>query len=321
MCGILGCSELNPLTRRIIPHLAWMMEDRGKDSWGATDGVNVVKELGPVTATFGEHLDEILGWDRCILHTRAASHGVASIPNAHPFEFIKRGDHGEAVRRIIGIHNGVVTNCDELDRKYTTFPVDSQHIFHHIAQGTPCDDIYGWGALAWYDYRKKNSDGALRLLRFNSENLHVVRLTTGELLFASTKESLDRACSMAGAKIEGWFTILEEHVFTVVPGAPGQRTELLKSEKRFPFGLRGNTPARYMTGTYGFSSNNTTVNVADAIKNVGASMRNANACVIIGCGEKVGGSRRNYLLCPKHFGQVKEATDKMLAAEEAYVPA
>jgi asparagine synthetase B (glutamine-hydrolysing) len=200
MCGIFGTSNLTPTTRAMMPFLAWAMEDRGKDSWGATDGREVVKKLGAITDSW-----ELPEWERGIFHTRARSVGAATVENAHPFEF-----ESEAVGRVIGIHNGSIGNHDELNRKLgRNFAVDSMHIFAHIAEGRGTEELEGWGACAWYQ------DGLLRLWRFHMDALHVARLETEELVFASTGAAIHKAARMVGAKVLHEYKLDEMMRYTV----------------------------------------------------------------------------------------------------------
>src|ERR1700734_3632924 len=172
MCGICGTSNLTDTTRRMMPYLLWSIEDRGRDSWGATDGTDCVKVLGPVTSSFERHADHVLGWDRAIFHTRAASTGEVTVENQHPFRFVRGGTidpEGNIIdtpedpwlKTVVGIHNGIVSNHLELKNKYSrhNFDVDSMHIFRHIVDGRPMSEIYGWGNLAWYDYTPEDRGG------------------------------------------------------------------------------------------------------------------------------------------------------------------
>src|ERR1700677_4177785 len=118
----------------MLPLLALEMEFRGRDSWGATDGRSVTRCLGRITdGWYNEFIDPAGwgGWDRAIFHTRGASTGVVTIPNSHPYTFTHTLPDG-AVRRVVGIHNGIISNHEALNNKYSrTHEVDSMHIYQH----------------------------------------------------------------------------------------------------------------------------------------------------------------------------------------------
>jgi predicted glutamine amidotransferase len=321
MCGIWGYSKLTDITWRMSPILALAMEERGKDSWSATNGVDTYKQLGPISDTFGQFWPspEFAAWPRAIFHTRAASRGAVTIPNQHPFDYTHDDETGVFIRRVIGIHNGCINPHDELNKKYDrTCEVDSMHIFKHIAEGRDVGEIGGWGAIAWYEYTPDDPDGTLFLTRFNMTSLSVIQLETGEVVFASTGTSLVRAANIAGAKIKATYQIDDDKVFSVERDNEGNDYLLHVSERTLKFGVRANTTT---TIYYGHGGNTITTysethsggfrgaaeewarafhNTAENIYNVGEDKRKTHKCAGVSCSANVP-SRKHSVLCTKCF--------------------
>ena len=194
MCGIFGFTNLNQKNRNLAWLLAYSMENRGADSWGASDGNEVIKYSGPISANF--HLPK--HWKQAIVHTRSASIGLqdgkAFAENAHPFIFDGR------VKKVIGVHNGYVANWQQLNQQYQPFPVDSMHIFHHMAEGLPLAELEGRGTIAWFEPR----DGRMQihLARWNYGDLEVaLEDNDGGLVFCSTEEPILRGARLCRIKI------------------------------------------------------------------------------------------------------------------------
>ena len=138
--------------------------------------------LGPISKTFATR--SVLP-SNFALHTRYATTGKVKESNSHPF----------AVRRtdlVIGMHNGIISNHAYLNRQYQrNCRVDSQHIFEHIADGLPLDDLEGYGTIVY----KSGKDWYIGT--FNGGELAVSRTHAG-LFFASTHKALDSALLAAG---------------------------------------------------------------------------------------------------------------------------
>jgi glutamine---fructose-6-phosphate transaminase (isomerizing) len=106
MCGIVGAIA----SRNVVPILTEglkRLEYRGYDSAGIAvlnGGIRRVRRVGRVAEMEGaaraEHLDGIVG----IAHTRWATHGGVTEPNAHPHV---------SMNEIAVVHNGIIENHEE----------------------------------------------------------------------------------------------------------------------------------------------------------------------------------------------------------------
>jgi hypothetical protein len=195
MCGIGGYQCFDKYDDRLsvaIPIIALLMEQRGRVSWGWTDGEgDIVKSMGEISKGFNP---SFFGYKQAALHTRQPTTGNRVKENSHPFK----------IGNLIGMHNGVVHNHDELQKKYERkCEVDSEHIFHHIDEGKDLSDIRAYGAIVFY------KDGVLHLGRFNGGSLTLVRTSIG-WLFASTREALDVALQFSGLRDGAIFYKLKE---------------------------------------------------------------------------------------------------------------
>ncbi|GEO63324.1 glutamine--fructose-6-phosphate transaminase (isomerizing) [Companilactobacillus nantensis] len=113
MCGIVGVIGNNKTTDILLNGLE-KLEYRGYDSAGIY--VNnqkgkdfLVKEVGKISKLENAVTDDVQGLVG-IGHTRWATHGTPTVENAHP--------HFSADNRFYLVHNGVLTNFEELKTKY-----------------------------------------------------------------------------------------------------------------------------------------------------------------------------------------------------------
>lgn len=218
MCGIFGFSHSTPETRRMSLPLAVMMESRGRDSWGVTDGDYIYKAPFAITEDFVEFE---LGTDGygVVYHTRGASVGIVSERNAHPFEAFSL----DKTKRVVGVHNGHLQNWQALKQRYqrTDLEVDSEHIFRHLAEGKPVEEIGGWGAVVWYEMEAGHfAERKLYLSKFGGmDNLHVMRLNvpTKPIVFCSTGADIRRAAVLAGVEIEKTYAIHQDIRYLIEP--------------------------------------------------------------------------------------------------------
>lgn len=333
MCGIAGFGTMTDVTRAMVPHLLWEIDNRGRDSWAASNGSETVKELGSILDTFPLHSDEVLAWDRAIFHTRGASTGDVTLENQHPFVFAKgEGENWE--RTVVGIHNGIVANHKELCEKYDRkFEVDSMHIYAHLAAGLPTSEIHGWGNLAWYEYSPKYPTGVLYLLRFNNDMLHIGFLESGEAVFCSTLDPIIRAARFAGSKVRMMVKTEGDHLYRIESlrneAGVWTRDAIMDTKTKLPFGYRHYYPPNQNSfedwrGTgcavrngnrysdpYS-QSHHRDKHASANIHTVQREARASNLCGALNCDEPVDTTRKQRLLCEKHFSQAFLSTVKTI---------
>ena len=194
MCGIAGYS-LSPESpaRRTLAAQALLagIAERGADAVGyaarsAEGPIEVTKLRGGASAL----LDEIAvpaTTEQALVHVRDYTKGHPGIEaNNHPIR------HGA----VVGIHNGIIENDDELflryrlDRAERDMTVDSEAIFAlmEVRRHAPraLAELRGAMAAAWLDEREP---ATLFLARGVARPLWIGR-TRSELFFASTRRAL-----------------------------------------------------------------------------------------------------------------------------------
>jgi glucosamine 6-phosphate synthetase-like amidotransferase/phosphosugar isomerase protein len=194
MCGIAGYSlASDSRVERTLAAQALLtgIAERGADAvgyaYGDGDGhVSVTKLRGGARALLDE-IDLPETATQALLHTRDFTKGRPEIDaNNHPIR------HGA----VVGVHNGVISNDDELlarhglDRWLPEMTVDSEVIFAlmHERRNHPrvLRQLHGTMAAAWLDER---APGTLYLARGVSRPLWIGRTRT-ETFFASTRRAL-----------------------------------------------------------------------------------------------------------------------------------
>lgn len=184
MCGIAGYQviEGQAFDERLkiaLPVMTMFMRERGKHSWGWTNGTDIVKNVGDVAETFSS---EVQGHSTSLLHTRHATTGDKTAENSHPFK----------IGGILGVHNGMIYNHATIANKYDyAHEVDSEVIFHHLNAGRDMSELNGYGAVVFFE------NGKIHLSRFNNGSLILARMRWG-WVWASTAEAVNTAFRMAG---------------------------------------------------------------------------------------------------------------------------
>jgi glucosamine--fructose-6-phosphate aminotransferase (isomerizing) len=212
MCGIgaFQIVEQEVNARRLAQALLKGLTIRGRDASGIAWHDNNIQEtyiqkLNVAGTSFANMLDDEIG-DTAIIHTRYATQGdPKDMANNHPID----------VSGLIGVHNGHISNDDELFRdvhRVSTYrrkaEVDSEAAFAYIQHFTKQDkdlyqrlrDIKGGAALIWLNTRGPRK--LLHATRLNSSPLFFGHTEKGTVVLASTKNILLDSAKEVGLKFE-----------------------------------------------------------------------------------------------------------------------
>jgi glucosamine 6-phosphate synthetase-like amidotransferase/phosphosugar isomerase protein len=210
MCGIAGysLSSRSALDRTLAAQsLLAGIAERGADAVGYAHRVPgaaypvVVKQRTPASELL-ERIDVPQAATELLVHVRDYTKGHPSIPaNNHPVR------HGP----VVGIHNGIILNDDELLAPFTCarseprMTVDSEAIFalaaHSRNDARALEDLRGAMATAWLDEREP---GVVFVARGSGRPLWIGAGRDG-VFFASTKlalEVVERYCGIRLRKKE-----------------------------------------------------------------------------------------------------------------------
>lgn len=203
MCGIAGFM-VSPAdrgrldTRAMTASLAYDMMSRGKDATGVATvdfkGRWKVRKKDVAADVFLAGKQGIgTNCQSALIHTRAATQGRPENPlNNHPIV------HGS----IVGIHNGIVYNDDDLFKHFgweRNAQVDSEAIFaaiNHLELDEALKNIDAGWAVAWFD--ADNDPRKLWLARGFSSPLYYALTVSGSIVFASTEKAVEEAFEWGG---------------------------------------------------------------------------------------------------------------------------
>lgn len=211
MCSIFGLTKSEghitehqlELIRRGFSSIASQACSRGKDSTGVSiisaSGRRMYKTLLPSNEAVStdEWQNNVLDYITkdtisVIGHTRAATTGDITTRNAHPFRY----------GHIIGAHNGIISNWDELDGYKKKMEVDSEIIFSRLSRLSYKDaleELYGYYAVSFVDHRS-------RMLHLAKESQAPLRLSYWKnaktLFWGSTDQILKEGLQKEGITID-----------------------------------------------------------------------------------------------------------------------
>src|SRR3954468_11320220 len=236
MCGIAGFNlrSRSGLERTLAAQaLLAAIAERGADAVGyayrrpGDTYATVVKQRTPASQLL-DRVSVPQEVDQLLVHVRDYTKGHPSIPaNNHPVR------HGP----VVGIHNGIITNDDEIldcfecSRAEPKMSVDSEAILalaaHSHADAHAFEDLQGAMATAWFDERAPD---VLYLARGAHRPLWIGR-GRREFVFASTKHALEVFERYAGVKLRK--DEVREGTFAAVKDGDVVRKERFRPDHEF----------------------------------------------------------------------------------------
>lgn len=182
MCGIAGyycIEEFDPRLNMALLVLGTHMERRGNQGWGFTNGERIWKTMGALTDSIDP---SVYDNKTALLHTRWATFGDKVQKNNHPFD----------IGGLLGVHNGQIYNHREMANKYGfEYEVDSEILFHFLANGMDTGELTGYGATVFFD------DVGIKIGRWNSGDMELAKTDWG-WIWASTKTAVESALRISG---------------------------------------------------------------------------------------------------------------------------
>lgn len=254
MCGIAGFSlseydqdtlDAHDLARRLLLQI----EHRGPHATGVgftdAEGTWFHKSPGPAHR-YVRDMPLSPNASTAILHTRWATGGHRARPG------VNRNNHPFALPGVVGVHNGVLWNDDEV---FATLGVeresgtDSEALFAALAHRQPgttrvqaLQMVEGDAAVAWLE---PEFPDRLYLARLNGRPLACAHTEGGSLLFASTSEAIRKAAWQAEVHLDDEPRHVPEWTYLVVVAGNVHRVDRFQpATERVPLFDRVVTPRK-----------------------------------------------------------------------------
>lgn len=238
ICGLAGWSwkKLPSKKQRLslLFSLGIYNDTRGGHSYGIFTSSRklIIKDTGSFSSFLSSGISSWALSNFGFLHTRYASIGEKNKTNAHPYE----------IGNIIGAHNGVLSNHDELNAAHNrNFKVDSMHLIAHLNEGKTFNDVQGYGALEWYDKEKD----CMYISYFNNGSLSAVSIKGLGIVWSSDLGHLRQALDNAGIPYLGnnvkLLHLIPNDIYKIKDGNIKNTGKRIKLKRYNGIGWDGNT--------------------------------------------------------------------------------
>lgn len=215
MCGIaafLPKNDNKPIVS-VMLSLALGNEERGADNCGISVGKWILRGgsgSGRFRSLYINNMDKILDHlsrsEPIIIHNRRSNKFIGNLECSHPFHFYK-GEEDNKVS-IIGCHNGVITNEDELYKKFcgetdkSILKIDSQYILCSLLMSDHEEVLKEYNGDAALIFYTDDKFYVWKGAKYTTEErpMHYVETDHG-WYFASTSENLRYAFGIVGIPV------------------------------------------------------------------------------------------------------------------------